>query len=259
MTEYGWVALTDIPSGSPVNAGGAMCHAIGTDGVEALYVLVGNNSQEFWRFNLDPGVWAWEPRAATPVAQTGGASITSSDQWNNSNSLRALMGGADDRLRGYSVITNSWNVIGLPLLPRACGAGSCIVGDETDYGLTLAIAGEYDPPEQTNFYKHVTTEGEDGGQTTSRLSGCEPARVHLARSAGQARLQYTLRVPGPVQAVVFDAAGRKVRTLFGGQQPAGEHLLIWDLDGSSGHVGPGLYFVALDLDGRRTMLKVPVW
>ena len=59
--------------------------------------------------------------------------------------------------------------------------------------------------------------------------------------------------------MVFDAAGRKVRTLFNGQQPAGEHLLTWDLVGGSGRVGAGLYFVTLDFDGSRTMLKVPVW
>jgi hypothetical protein len=257
MTEYGWVALDTIPSGSPVNAGGAMCHVIG-GGVEALYVLVGNNSQEFWRFNLDPAVWTWQQRSSTTSIQTWGASITSRNAWNNSSKLYAIMGGEDVKLWEYSTGGNSWTDLHDDL-PRTCGAGSCIVRDETVHDLTLAIAGEYDPPEQTNFYKRVVTEGEDGGQTTSRLSGCDPAMVRLARSAGQVRLQYVLRTSGSVQAVVFDAAGRRVRTLFSGEQALGEHSLTWDFVGSDRRVGAGLYFVTLDFDGTRTMLKVPVW
>jgi hypothetical protein len=259
-TDYGWAPLPSIPEwGSRVEDGGAMCHV--SRGIppieEALYVLVGNNSHEFWRFNLAPGVWAWEPRASTTPFQTSGASITSRSLWSASGSLMATMGGEDLMLWRFNITDNVW--VDVEPLPRLCGAGSCIVKDEIDYDLTLAIAGEYLPP-PTNFYKRVAGMREDDGPMADRLSGDGPARVHLVRSAGQVSLHYMLGTPGPVQAVVFDAAGRRVRTLFSGQQATGEHSLAWDFAGKDGgRVGAGLYFVALDFDGSRTMMKVPVW
>ncbi|WP_347243699.1 hypothetical protein, partial [Thermogutta sp.] len=53
-TDYGWQRLPDIPSDREVDAGGAMCYVKSGPPVqiEALYVLVGNGSRQFWRFNI---------------------------------------------------------------------------------------------------------------------------------------------------------------------------------------------------------------
>jgi len=257
-TNYGWQTLPSKPDAS-IWEGGAMCYVIDRENppVEALYVLVGNGEQEFWRFNL--GSMAWERREDTPVPQTWGASLTSRHVWHSSRLLSALMGGEDTTLWEYDIRDNAWGPDGdgTPL-PRACGGGSCIVRDEGDYYLTLVIAGEYLPP-PTNFYKRVPSPEEDGPMA-SGLSRRRVESVRLSWSAGEARLSYVLGSPGTVRAVVFDAAGRRVRTLFSEQQAAGEHSLVWDLADANGRrVRAGVHFVALDSDGTRTMLKVPVW
>jgi hypothetical protein len=258
-TDYGWAELPPKPSGEGIAEGGAMCHVIGDDDVEALYILVGNNTQEFWRFDLDPEVWTWQQRASTTPVQTWGGAITSYHAWYTSNRLYALMGGAEPLVWYYNIRNNEWNDLSSDPLPRACGGGSCIVRDEVGYNLTLTIAGEYLPP-PTNFYKRVVQPGEEEGSMGRAAEGGQPTRAHITRTDCGVRLHYALAWSGTTEARVFDAAGRLVRTLFSGHQAAGEHTLDWDLSGAGGQrVGAGLYFVALDSEGGRTMMKVPVW
>jgi len=53
-------------------------------------------------------------------------------------------------------------------------------------------------------------------------------------------------VPEPGAAVdvsVYDIAGRRVRTLYAGEQPAGEHAAVWlGLDDAGREVASGVYF-----------------
>jgi len=50
---------------------------------------------------------------------------------------------------------------------------------------------------------------------------------------------------------VFDASGRKVRSLVSGQQSAGEHSVRWNgLDHEGRRVANGVYFVRLATLGR---------
>ena len=163
QVDYGWHQLPDIPSGVPVNQGGAMCYIIADYGrperdTSALYVLVGNNSKEFWRFNLSAG-GVWQECCTTNVAVNGGGSITSYQIWNNSDRLWALWGSSHDRCRTYDPSDNKW-LSGGRVLPRACGYGSCIVRNETDYYLVLVIAGPYDPDTSTNFYAWIPEDDE---------------------------------------------------------------------------------------------------
>jgi photosystem II stability/assembly factor-like uncharacterized protein len=83
-----------------------------------------------------------------------------------------------------------------------------------------------------------------------------PAR-HLALSApapnpsrGAARLRLALPEAAGVDAAVFDAAGRRVRTLWSGRAPAGELALAWDgLDANGRPSGAGVYFVRASAAG----------
>jgi hypothetical protein len=71
------------------------------------------------------------------------------------------------------------------------------------------------------------------------LAGRNPAR-------GGATLRCTLARAGELRVAVHDAAGREVRILDGGVQPAGVHQLAWDgRDGAGRLVGPGVYFARL--------------
>jgi flagellar hook assembly protein FlgD len=55
---------------------------------------------------------------------------------------------------------------------------------------------------------------------------------------------------------VHDITGRLVRLIDVGRLTAGRHEATWDARGSDGQrVGPGVYFVGLDVDGRRLGTK----
>ena len=259
QVDYGWQRLPDIPSETPVGAGGAMCYVIADYSTRperdtsALYVLVGNNSKEFLRFNLSAG-GVWQERCTTKVAVNGGGSITSNKIWNNSNRLWALMGGTDTLRRYYNVESNEWHTPDtLFPLPRICGYGSCIVRNEIDYYLVLVIAGPYDPDTSTNFYAWIPED--DEGEMAQRQIVPIGSDVSLRRSGKKVQLNYTLKQDSRVRVNLFDQAGRKIATLFNGEQSGGKHNLKWDYTG----VAKGVYFLIVDINGRPAMMKIPVW
>jgi flagellar hook assembly protein FlgD len=56
-------------------------------------------------------------------------------------------------------------------------------------------------------------------------------------------IRFGLPSAGPVQVSVFDAAGRKVRTLLDEPRDAGYHTVVWHGRDDRGHaVGSGLYY-----------------
>ena len=65
--------------------------------------------------------------------------------------------------------------------------------------------------------------------------------------ASGAQLRLGLPREGRVSLVLFDASGRRLRELAGGEMPAGEHSLRWDgLDANGQRVASGLYFMRLE-------------
>ncbi len=68
---------------------------------------------------------------------------------------------------------------------------------------------------------------------------------------GEAMLRFALPADARVTLAVYDAQGRRVRTIADGERRAGEHVVRWDGDDDSGHaLAAGLYFVRLDAAGR---------
>ncbi len=70
--------------------------------------------------------------------------------------------------------------------------------------------------------------------------------VHPNPFAGGTNVDFSLPSKGAVRVDVFDAAGRRVRTLLDAVLPAGRHDRMWDLRGTDGRrAAPGVYFVNL--------------
>lgn len=67
---------------------------------------------------------------------------------------------------------------------------------------------------------------------------------------GRTTISYALPSAGSAELAVFDAQGRRVRTLVSGERPAGPTSVVWDgtRDDGSG-AGPGVYFVRLASPG----------
>ncbi len=62
----------------------------------------------------------------------------------------------------------------------------------------------------------------------------------------QTTLRYDLDAPGTVDLAIYDALGRRVRTLVTGRQPAGLHTIPWDGTDDAGRPLPsGVYFSRL--------------
>jgi hypothetical protein len=65
--------------------------------------------------------------------------------------------------------------------------------------------------------------------------------------------------PGPLQASVFDLAGRRVTALYDGRLPAGPHQLHWN--GRDRHgllVANGMYFIRIATPWESSSAKITV-
>ena len=87
--------------------------------------------------------------------------------------------------------------------------------------------------------------------------GLEPVIPNLGQ--GPFHVQFGLPEAGAVSVSVYDATGRRVRTLAQGTFGAGPHFLMWDgHDGSGAPAAPGVYFVRLSTSGRDAVRRLAV-
>ena len=76
-------------------------------------------------------------------------------------------------------------------------------------------------------------------------------------SSGRTSISFYTPEAGRVRLRIFDAAGRRVKTLLDASLNAGEHLEIWDgRDNRGASVASGIYFYELDVDGRQLSRKM---
>jgi photosystem II stability/assembly factor-like uncharacterized protein len=89
-----------------------------------------------------------------------------------------------------------------------------------------------------------------------------PARVALSAPApnpsrGWARLTLEMGGPGRVEVAVFDAGGRRVRTLIQDQLQAGRHPVAWDgTDAGGARAAAGVYFLRAEAPGGRAQRRL---
>jgi subtilisin family serine protease len=149
-----------------------------------------------------------------------------------------------------------------PLVAGVCGLVRAIrPGITSDQMAAHLIAtGDvvaYDEPigPKVNAYRAVTTGlVAVGDAAPSRLALYAPAPNP---SLAIARLSFTLPESGPVELAVFDAAGRRVRTLALGDFAAGMHQANWDgTDESGSRAGAGLYFARLTQAGHSRTTRI---
>ncbi|MCC7142651.1 MAG: T9SS type A sorting domain-containing protein [Candidatus Eisenbacteria bacterium] len=76
----------------------------------------------------------------------------------------------------------------------------------------------------------------------------------------EARLRFVLSEIGPARLVVFDAQGRRVRTLFDrAHQSSGAEVAVWDVSNDAGRrVSDGVYFVRLETPSGSASRRVVV-
>jgi hypothetical protein len=82
-----------------------------------------------------------------------------------------------------------------------------------------------------------------------------PPRPNPAR--GPATLSFTIPRPGRARLEVLDTMGRRVASLLDRNLEAGTHSATWNGRGASGATAPpGVYWISLDLDGKRVSRRI---
>lgn len=100
-------------------------------------------------------------------------------------------------------------------------------------------------PSSLAFPASTTGVGDATGRVLA-LSGVEPNPVRAS-----ARIRWTLPRAESVRVTLVDLAGRHVRTIVDGVQPAGINDARWDARDDAGRaVSGGIYFVRLEAEGR---------
>ena len=118
----------------------------------------------------------------------------------------------------------------------------------------------FDRPLCQNEIRELAGQGTVTGVEGPRSQG--PARLHLSPNrpnpfTGGTRIEYALPADGPVELVVYDVAGRRVRELVRAAQPAGRHAVSWDGTGAEGRpLAPGVYFVRLVAGSEERVRKM---
>ena len=84
-------------------------------------------------------------------------------------------------------------------------------------------------------------------------------RPNPARGRVFLRLDVPVERQGPAEVAIYNAAGRRVRTLFAGTVEAGSYALVWDgRDGRGRTVGSGVYFARMEVGPERSVHRIVV-
>jgi len=81
--------------------------------------------------------------------------------------------------------------------------------------------------------------------------------LRVQMTTGGCELRYSIASPCRVSLSVYDLMGREVRQLVAGQQPAGQHRVLWNRRDRSGYeVARGVYFCTLSAENQRSSSKI---
>jgi hypothetical protein len=110
-----------------------------------------------------------------------------------------------------------------------------------------ALQAAYDAGDLFEDPMPVAAEGEASIPTGVRLDAVYPNPMRE-----DAAVLFSVAAPGPALLSVYDALGRRVRTLAGGLLAAGDHAVPFDAAG----LPSGLYLVVLEASGQRRTRRV---
>jgi hypothetical protein len=257
----GWQQLASLPQN--VGVGAAVAYDADILGHEAILALVGGNATGFYGY--DTAGNKWDTLESAPLPESLGTSLTTHDATGaNGYHPWAAFGGSDTAddpyyfdptqsphwVKFYQASQDSYYI---SRFPTRLGAGASMVyGTDNDLYLITGLDNGGNP--RNNFYR-LQPLGllMDGSQTSVQRNGA--SRAHVISRYDDVQIQYQLPVSAHVRATLHDAVGRLVGALDAGQQQAGVHRLSWKCGGSGLKLGPGAYFVLLDMGKEQAKLK----
>jgi hypothetical protein len=176
---------------------------------------------------------AYDPAVVEPVAATQGELLA--HQGREGVLLSSQPGDVDAALLGVGA-----GIAGEGELARV----TFRVKREGDPGLGIGSVDARDAQNRPLAMGGVGVPGATPGHTALRMAFPNP----FDRST---TVLLSLSQTGPASVRVFDVAGRTVRTLLRGVQPAGERVLAWDgRDDAGSPLSAGVYLLRLDAGGH---------
>jgi hypothetical protein len=142
--------------------------------------------------------------------------------------------------------------------PDSVTVGNLIIG--LKYYAMLRVA---DAAGNWSSYSNVALMDLSHGVTAVEAEAGAPKLVvsapYPSPTSGQAQMTMILARSGPLEAGVYDARGRLVRTLHSGSMEVGAHLLRWDGRAQSGsEAATGVYWIRVATAGARKTVKLVV-
>lgn len=150
----------------------------------------------------------------------------------------------------YDATTQTPTFIATAIAPQVTVSGNDIVLTGLPFASAVGIDSTFNGFQVTGIrLKHVADVGAVGvgHSSTATLEFAAPRPNPASRLA---TLEWSVPRSQPASLVVFDIAGRAVRTLVEGDVAAGRRTSVWDLRDASGErVAPGVYFARLRSPG----------
>ena len=172
-----------------------------------------------------------------------------------------LMARASDAQTGGANVTAAEYSIGAAAAAAGTGTAMTSTFDSVSVNLTAAInTNSIFSGDRTIWVRARDAHGNWGAASSLavRVNGTDPVSVgetpevtFLSPGApnpfsGTLQLRFGIARPGVAEVAIFDAAGRRVRTVASGPCGPGRYSIAWDgRDASGGSAAPGLYFVRL--------------
>ena len=174
-----------------------------------------------------------------------------------------LARGTDAQTGGATIAAAEYSI---GAAPAAAGSGTAMTSTFDSVSVNLSVAINTNvilSGDRTIWVRARDAQGNWGPASSIvvRVNGTDPVSVgespavtFLAPgapnpSAGALRLRFGLASPSRADLAIFDAAGRRVRTVASGAYGPGVYSIAWDgRDASGGSAAPGLYFVRLKTD-----------
>lgn len=254
--EGGWTQLDSIPMA--VSYGGSLAYEKDYySGKECLLALTGG--WYYYVYFVEGDSWH---QFTTPKAQGVGSAIVAHEAASETPPDMpgpwAIFAQGSDSLWYHNYPSGGWGRFGpAGTFQQALGPGASLAYSiESDIPYLYLTVGEDGNGPRNNFYRQQLPTSGGGGQATSARPASIPAR--LISSSGRITVEYQLCAPAQVKATVFDAAGRQVKVLHSGPQPAGAHQLCWDTNTPDHRASSGAYFVLLDTGTEQARLKAVV-
>lgn len=244
-----------------INLGGwSVPRLVDMDDDGDLDLAAGNEAGRLRYFeNVGQGSMAWhEVTAYFGSIDVGSNCSPTLGDYDRDGDMDLLTGDLNRELQFFRHVGTSWQedptvVAGLVVGQNAAPA----FGDlDHDGDLDLAV-GNY-----SGTFNYFENTGPSAGAPGDEAPAFRPTRLQASPNpfCRGVTLTFTLPAAGPVDLAIFDAAGRCVRQLLRGPQPAGTHSVEWDRAGSAGSgLYSGVYFCRLQVQGSsRTIVLTRV-